>query len=298
MSAARRRGSRDPRSSGGPPAWASFAASAGGVAFTLVLLVAGWQAGQFGLGTSRDLAVYHQAGLAFLAGDPVWVITDDHRTTFQYGPPWVLLFAILSPLSLPWLHLVSIAVGVLSLRVIGGSWIAAGILCWFPLVAFELAGGNINLVVAAGIAAAVRGDPRLATLSALAKIAPFFAIRPRDGRAAILTLSVLVVITVPWLWLWPGWLAHLLAAYGREFGPQVPIPFPVRLAVGLGLIATLRPSLVALGTVLAMPSLYWGALVLLVAPAAVWWRGRVAPASVAFAQAGTGHQATTSRRAE
>lgn len=257
-----------------PDARATFAASAGGVAFTLVLLVVGWRSGQFGLGASSDVAVYHAAGRAFLAGDPIWVITDDHTTTFQYGPPWVLLLAVLSPLPVAALHLVSILAGICSLRIVGGSWIAAGILCWFPLVAFELAGGNINLIVAAGIVAAVRGDPRLAILTALAKVGPFFAIRPRDGRAAILTLAVLVLVTVPWLWLWPAWISHLFAAFGQTFGPQVPIPFLVRLTVGLALIATLRPTLVALGTVLAMPSLYWGALVLLVAPAAVWWRGR------------------------
>ncbi len=256
------------------PVRATFAAAAGGVAFTLALLIVGWRSGQFGLGASADLEVYQAAGRAFLDGEPIWVIHDDHERTFQYGPPWVLLFALLSPLPIAGLHAVVIAAGILSLRIIGGSWVAAGVLCWFPLVAFEFAGGNINLIVAAGIVAAVRGDPRLAVATALAKVVPFFAVRPRDGRIALLTLAVLVLVTVPWLWLWPGWIGHLLAALGLTFGPQVPIPFLLRFPIGLALIATLRPSLVALGTVLATPSLYWGALVLLVAPVAIWWRGR------------------------
>jgi hypothetical protein len=69
--------------------------------------------------------------------------------------------------------------------------------------------------------------------------------------------------------LWVEWVNRLLWATGRDLGPLVPIPFLLRLPVGLALVAYGRPWSRALGAVVATPGLYWSALVLLIAPLAV-----------------------------
>ena len=65
---------------------------------------------------------------------------------------------------------------------------------------------------------------------------------------------------------------------GSDVGPQVPVPFVVRLAVALPLLVARRPWAVALAATLALPAFYWESLVVLVAPLCLFLRSRADPA--------------------
>jgi hypothetical protein len=199
-------------------------------------------------------------------------ITD----TFVYAPPWAVAFAVVSWMPVSVQAMLLLAAQITSLRVIGGSWRGAGIACWFPLVAYDLVGGNFNLVLAAAIVLAVQGSPRLAVATGLAKFAPALAIDPRDWRPAATTLGLAIAVTLPCLQLWPDWLFHLLALYGQPVGPQVPVPLGLRLALGMVLLLAWRPWSRALAAAVTIPALYYGSLVILLAPIAVCVRGYLA----------------------
>jgi hypothetical protein len=189
--------------------------------------------------------------------------------TFFYAPPWAVGFALTSWLPV-WLQALLLVVAkILSLRIIGRSWIGAGLACWFPLVAFDLVGGNFNLLVAAAIVAAIRGRPELAVVTALAKLSPILAIRPRDWKRASFAATALVLVTAPVLTLWPDWISHLIEATGLSFGASLPVPLWARAIVGGGLLLLRRPTTTALAAVLMIPAFYWGSLVVLIAPTAV-----------------------------
>jgi hypothetical protein len=170
---------------------------------------------------------------------------------------------------------VFVAVKIVSLRVIAGSWLGAGVAAWFPLVAFDLASGSFNLLMAAAIVAAARGRPELAVVAALAKFGPILAIDPRQWRSVLPIAVVAALITLPWLSLWPEWIGFLVAYAGSALGPQLPIPMLLRWALALGLLALRRPWTRALAATIAIPAFYWGSLVILVAPVAVWFRQRL-----------------------
>jgi hypothetical protein len=251
---------------------ATVAFGVGGAAFLILVLVVGLQSGQFAW--SSDTAMYHRVGQEFAAGQPVYYLPTNRDQTFFYAPPFALLLGMLSWLPEAGLHLLTAIASIISLRIMAGSWLRAGMFCWFPIVAIEVAGGNFNLVIGAAVVLAVRGDARLASVLTLAKIAPILAIRPRDWRTVLVVFGLALLVTLPWLSLWPAWIGQLVEAVRHPFGAQVPIPFVLRLAVGLGLVATRRPALVALGSVVAIPAMYWGSLVMLLAPLGVWLQGR------------------------
>jgi len=166
-----------------------------------------------------------------------------------------------------------------ALRYLGGSWTGFCFALAFPVMPWELMSGHFNLVIAAGIVMAVRGRPRLAAATAFAKISPLTAIDPRDWRSVMPVALVAVLITLPWLALWPAWLGILLEAYGKPgIGPQIPVPYLARAAVALVLLVLWRPWSRAMAAVVALPAFYFASLVLFVAPAAVILRGLSSPA--------------------
>ena len=257
---------------------ATIALSIGGVAFVILQLFVGTQGGIFPI-PGRDELIWDRVGDALWTGAPVYYNAPRLTDSFVYAPPLAVVFGLVSWLPIEAQHVLFVALRLLSLRVIAGSWIGAGIACWFPLVAFDLGGGNFNLLVAASIVAAVFGRPHIAVWGALAKFGPVLAIHLRDWRPALAVLLIAVAMTVPWLYLWPQWFGLLIADLGNpgQLGPQIPIPWVLRLVAAAALLFVVRsPWARALAATLAIPAFYWASLVVLLAPVAVLVRERQA----------------------
>jgi len=237
----------------------------GGVAFTLLLLVVGYQSGQFG--GSNDYT-----GTFDLIGDMVRNGQNPYSIGLVYSPPVALWFAAFSWLPVQIAEGVVLLTEVAALRYIAGSWLGVGMICWCPLLAFEFALGNLNLVVGAGIAGAALGRGWAGVVGGLVKLSPFIAIR--EWRTAAIAGAIALVITLPWLGWWVDWVHNLLVALpvGNVGGPIVPIPLPVRVVAVVGLLALRRPWAVALAAVIAVPAFHYQTLLLLVVPVAVWFR--------------------------
>lgn len=263
------RGNSVPRISRG---WLALGAS--GWAVAVVVWVIGWQTGVFRL--SGDVAeIFLPAGRAFWsAGNPYDTSITLPSQPFLYAPPWAALFGLLAPLGPAAVHAILSVLEMLALRYIAGSWLRVGALCWVILIPWEIAAGQMNILVAASIVAAVRGHPRAAAVMSMAKGAPLLAVNPRDWRPFVLALLAFSVLSLPRLDLWPAWIEQLVAALTYPPGPVVPVPLFVRLPIGLALVLWGRPWSRALGAAIALPGLYWGALVVLVAPLGVIGRGR------------------------
>jgi hypothetical protein len=138
-----------------------------------------------------------------------------------------------------------------------------------PLLPFELFSGNINLLIAGAIVAAIRGIGWPVGLVTLAKLSPILAVDRATIRSALSAILLVSLVTLPWLWLWPAWIEHGLDAVGSAIGPQVPVPLWLRLSLAVGLLALRRPWTRALAAVVAIPGLYYGSLVMLIAPIVV-----------------------------
>jgi hypothetical protein len=261
------------------PSRVRVALAAGGVAFTAIQLIVGTQMGIFPIPPGDEL-IWDRVGDAVWTGAPIYYNAPVLTDSFWYAPPIAVLFATVSWLPLLAQHVLFTVLRIVSLRVIAGSWVGAGIACWFPLVAFELGGGNFNLLIAAGIVAAIGRRPELATIGAFAKLGPVLALDPRDWRRVAAVAAVLLAITLPWLHLWPEYATHLAANLSTPLGPQVPVSFPVRLVAAFVLLLVVRAAWArALAATLAIPAFYWGSLVILIAPVAialrdVGWDGR------------------------
>jgi hypothetical protein len=244
-----------------------------GATFSVLLIVIGSQAGLFPI-PPGDTLIWDRVGDGLRAGDPIYFNAQPLTDSFWYAPPWAVIFAAVSWLPTWAIHLGLVGIKIVSLRVIAGSWLGAGIAAWFPLVAFDLASGSFNLLIAAAIVAAVRGRPELAVVAALAKFGPIVAVDPRQWRSMLPIAVIAALITLPWLSLWPAWVGHLAANVGSPLGPQLPIPLFVRWALALGLLALRQRWARALAATIAIPAFYWGSLVILIAPVAVWLRDR------------------------
>jgi hypothetical protein len=247
--------------------WRTAVSCAG---FAIFAVIAAWgiAGGKFVTPIGGDIpTIFQPAGDALRAGQPVYVWKD---LPFFYAPPMVVLLAAISWMPTAMLFTAVVAMDVASLRYIGGSWLRVGYLLWFVVVPFEFAGGQLNILMAAVIVAAIRrGWTGLPALLSFAKISPVLAVDPRKWRRFAVWGILLIAITLPWWWLWPEWIAQLGRGWQTPVGPQIPIPFLLRLPVGLALVATRTRLGRAAGAVIATPAFYWGSLVLLLAPAAI-----------------------------
>jgi hypothetical protein len=82
-----------------------------------------------------------------------------------------------------------------------------------------------------------------------------------------------LLLTLPWLHLWPEWIEHLLrqpSSIDIHIGP----PWYVRLPFALALLLVRRPWAPGVAVVVGMPSLWLGTLVILIAPIRLWFDGR------------------------
>jgi hypothetical protein len=215
-------------------------------------------------------AFFDWAGDAVRSGGDVYAARYNVAEGFFWAPPWAVVYATVT--WLPWeaIWAVTAVAELAALRYLCGSWLGVGVALWVPLMPFEFASGNINLVIAAALVAAQRGRPELLAVVSFAKISPALALPPRQWRRFAVIAVVAIAITIPWLRLWPEWIEALLRALGNGgVGPAIPIPLWLRLALAVPLLLIQRPATRALGAILAIPGLYWQSLVLLLAPAAL-----------------------------
>ena len=241
-----------------------FALAVVGYALTLGIIAWGMSVGKFTL-TPGDALIWDRVGDEIRAGiSPYYAVAGSGG--FYYAPPWAVLFALVSWLPVQVTALAIMAAEVASLRYIAGSWLRVGYVCWLPLVAFELPSAQVNLLMAAALAAAVRGDPRAAMVMGAAKLSPVLAIRENWRRAVPVALA-LGAVTLPVAGLWMDWIRQLGGTYGHVIasGAQIDVPFLPRLAVALVLVATGRRWARVVGAVIATPAIYWVSAVMLLA---------------------------------
>ena len=186
-------------------------------------------------------------------------------TTFYYAPPWALLWGATTWIGKPLTWALVALAEILALRYIAGSWLRVGYFGLCFLTGAEIVSGAFNLVVAAGLAAAVRGDSRLAAFAALAKLSPAFAIREIRGPAIVLAVAVLA--TVPMLGWWADWLAALARAPTEQAALGYhEIPLAGRAILAVAILALWRsPRAGVLAAAVAIPGLYAISVVLLYA---------------------------------
>lgn len=233
-----------------------FTLSVVGYIVTSFILYWGFRNGAFPI-PGADALIWDRVGDELRVGiSPYYQVTGTGG--FYYAPPWALAFAAVS-----WLPPMTLALGMIGLEIaalwyIAGSWMRLGWCLLLPLVAWELPSSQTNLIMAAAIAAAIRGSPRLAVIAAAAKISPILAIDPRQWRRALPVALVLVAITVPWLGLWADWIAQLVRNSSANIaGAQIAIPLLPRLIVAAALLLLRRPWARGLAAIVAIPAPYW-----------------------------------------
>jgi hypothetical protein len=251
-----------------------FACSVGGYLMFVFLVGGAVSAGLFSPGHLPDqmLAgdvgdVFDAAGNAFRNGHAVYTYV---YPPYFYAPPLTVLFGAVSWLPVPVTYCVVTALNVTALRYLAGSWRRLGYLLWIVLIPFELALGNINLLLAASMVAAVRSDrTALPAILTFAKFSPVLAVNPRLWRAFALWILLGICITLPWWWLWPQWLEQMQRAWQNPVGSLIAIPFLVRLPVALVLVATRTRLGRVTGAVIATPAFYLLSLVMVTAPISI-----------------------------
>src|SRR5262249_40860361 len=122
------------------------------VALFLLTSYPGW--------AGRDVDLWLRVGSDVRAGISPYGETG-LGTTFYYAPPWALLMGATTWLGKPLFWLATALLEVAALRYIAGSWLRVGYFGLCFLTGAEIVSGAFNLIVAAGLAAAIRGDSRL-----------------------------------------------------------------------------------------------------------------------------------------
>ena len=229
--------------------------------------------GNEGIRVGFDLAAYIRAGEDLLAGESVYVGEIGAYGTFSYAPPWAVLFAALAWVPDLVMQAAMMGLSLLAVRYVAGSWLWAGLVFLYPISAMVLWAGNIEFLIAAAIVLAARGHSGPLAFTALAKVSPILAV-PRSGwREAALVIAIALLVTLPWLHLWPEWIDYLLrqpTTIDIHVGP----PWYVRLPFALALLLLRRPWAPAVAVVVAMPSLWLGTFVILTAAVRLWLDGR------------------------
>jgi len=157
-----------------------------------------------------------------------------------------------------------------ALRYLAGSWRGVGYTFWLIPVAIVPWAGTVDLPMAAAMVLAIRrGSVALPVLFGFMKFSPLLAIDMGRWRRAIGTIALACLATLPFAWLWPEWVGQIGRALTQPFGIVIPVPFAVRLPVGLLLVLSRRPVPRALGAVIATPAFYLHTFALLLAPLAL-----------------------------
>jgi hypothetical protein len=221
-----------------------------------------------GLTAGSDLQAYVGAGTAIREGGAVYT-TGIATGSFIYSPTWAVLFAPLSLLPGAFLQAAIMALDVLALRYVLGSWLAVGLMGLFPLTWFGLASGNIEILIAAAIVAAWKVSSVPLAIVTFAKVSPVLALDPRRIREFAIAAVVLVAITLPWFGLWLEY-GRFLVEQPAVAGTVFPIPWFVRLPLALLLLIPRRPWTSALAAVVAIPLWFLYTSLILIAPLRLW----------------------------
>ena len=210
---------------------------------------------------------------AYWAADPLIPYRPSHLGDFNaffYSPAFA---QVLWPLTrLPWSLFAAAWTGILvaALYVQAGRWFGLVV----PLVAVELAMGNIHLLLGLAIAAGLVW-PAAWAFPLLTKITPgigllWFMAR-REGRllaiAALATAAFVVPSFVFSPGAWADWVRLVMSPLGNPNGIDIPLalrlPFAAALIVWGG--RTDRRWTVVVGSWLAVPALWWNSTAVLVA---------------------------------
>ena len=228
-------------------------ALAGG-ALTIGVMAWGISTGRFGV-PGGDVANYLAAGARLAHGDVVYAGSWNVPGTVYYAPPIIVAFQGLTllPDTLVWIALCLLDLA--GLRYLAGSWRAAGLWGLVPLTGFELVGGNPVFAITAAILLAARATAGPLAIATLVKLGPVFALPRRGIRAFALWLGIALVMTIPWLGLWPQWIAFLLTAPIGGAWPVI-VPLIVRVPIAVALLALRRDGPRMLAACLLTPGFY------------------------------------------
>jgi hypothetical protein len=199
---------------------------------------------------------------------------------YLYPPPLAQLLALPALAPFPVFAWTWRALQLLCLRSVVGSWRATGIaLAVFPLLIEEIDAGNVHLMMAAVLAALLRGNARgVLPAGALTKFAPLAALPLAlrvDARAVVRSGIVIAAICIAsaaadhGAWLdWLRLLSHPDSSQGaHHWGalPSVPLGVRLALAAALGIAALRWRRFVVPAVVLAYPVVWYTSLSTLVA---------------------------------
>ena len=236
-----------------------------GFGLLVALVVGGVQSGRFTF-PGGDVTNFLTAGARLRDGQPPYVGSWDGAGTVYFAPPWIVVFGAAGLLPSWVLTGALIALDVVGLRYLTGSWRAFGWASLCPLTAFQLISGNPNFAVVAAILAAARGRQDLLVWAALAKLGPAIAVDVRRWRPVLISLLVAVALTLPWPGLWLDWIRFLISATPNPGWPVI-VPLILRIPFIVLLLATRRRELQALAAALAIPGFYivtaWATIILI-----------------------------------
>jgi hypothetical protein len=219
---------------------------------------------------------------------------------FFFTPPIAFPMWLLTLAGPTWFAAAMTALSLAALYVICGRWSALALL--FPPVWYEVMSANVDLLIAAVTVVGFR-HPALWAFPLLTKITPgigllWFAVR-REWRSLGIALGTTAAIVLPTMLLVPGlwadWFATMTAnaslSTGAVTGPAdytITVPLVLRLPVAALVVVwgglTGRRWTVPLGAMLALPTLWFAGLSILVAVARLWWEGREASSQEASPQ--------------
>lgn len=221
-------------------------------------------------GTMQDARCYWVPSLAAPYARSDWT----NPIAYVYSPAFLQL---VSPLTaLPWQAFVAVWTAILVAAV---RWLTGPRLFAVGLVvaAMELAGGNIELLLAVAIVLGFRW-PAAWAFVLLTKVTPgvgllWFAVRRewrQLGLALVATAAIVLVSSVLLPGTWAQWIDVLFRNAGRDgTWAALPIPlwfrFPIAAAVVVWGARTDRPWTVPVAAMLALPALWYGGLSMLLA---------------------------------
>jgi hypothetical protein len=255
----------------------------------------------------NDEYAYWQAGARLWAGQPLYDASAAPNTPYAYWYPPPLA-QLLAPLT-SFFSADAFAVGWTAL-LLGCLWwlggrnvlVALALIAFLP-VAVELRVRNVHLVIAVLAVLGLRRSWAFWIPAAAIKITPALGVaylaaagRWRDAvKAAALGVAVLVVSVVLAPVAWREFLDVVGARAGTDGGSLVPIPFALRLAVGVALTvvagrlaaralargnsARSGEALLIVALVVANPTLWATAFSMLVAIWPLWRQPALGPAS-------------------
>ncbi|MBI3764598.1 MAG: DUF2029 domain-containing protein [Chloroflexi bacterium] len=247
-----------------------------GFAFSLWILVSIGIDSNGGTGGSDALA-YWQAGRAILNGAPLYGADVGTTSAFLYSPLFAQVVTpstLLPQVAFVWAwRLLELA----GLRIAIGSWTRAGIaLLVFPPLLIELAYANVNLMIAAICALAMRGAVAGWSVAILAKAAaiplvPLAFLADRriflaSGAVALVAIALSVIVAPT---LWQDYRAFLSTAQEPMWWTNLSrgLPFGARLAVAIGVgVAAIRwRRLAPVAVLIGLPIVWLSSVSILVA---------------------------------